>query len=240
MAFEFALAAGLRARSPVVLGRFASPDLALFQIGSLSTSQREALRLQELSSRTQDAWGMLSAAGAGPLTYEAAKACHRLARIGAFARSSSFFLDQIEERRHLLLQEPSSEDVAELQALDAITPWNHLLLGAVHINPSFPLISHTLGGADADFVSNDVLFEVKTGATARFSPADVRQAVALTALAKVVGIDGSPAGRVSRVGFLLARSGLAVHHPLSDFLTPGAEERLVEVLVQAASQRTSR
>lgn len=237
MAFEFALAAGLRSRAPRVYGELGAPRLALGAIESWGPTAVAACRLPELRERVVMAEEALRRPTGDALTAECARAAFDLAAVAALARAPAWFRADIVARGRMLLFEPPGETVSELRQLHALVPWPKLVdLGRVHLAPTFPRIAEALGGADADLLLGDTLVEVKAGAAPRVRREDLRQAAVLGALARRFGIVGAEDVAVTEVGVYVARTGTLHRFELDTLVVPDGVEAIVDALLLAARE----
>lgn len=132
-------------------------------------------------------------------------------------------------------REPVPEEIAEIQSLYAIVPWEELRpKRAAFLNPNFGAGSHAVGGADADLVIDDLLLDVKTIRTTELSSQYVLQVIGYALLANRFGIDGDGSGtQIERVGIYYSRTGRIFSVPLCDVLERREHDRVTDYLVGA-------
>lgn len=83
------------------------------------------------------------------------------------------------------------------------------------LNPSFGVFSVSVGGADADFIVDDVLVDIKTKDKFTYSAADFAQLFGYAAMARASGKD------VNKVAVYFARFGIFTAIDLDDRIVGG-------------------
>ena len=219
--FDYALRFGLQARFPCLARQTAGERGAElgFSFGhspdDVSNALLEAHNAIEVARK--------GAAGT-ELTSDVAAACLRLAAFESIYRSG---------RPDGFTRHPAATEVAELQALFEIVPWEEFTPEErIHLNPTFGEGSRAVGGADADLVLDDTMIEVKTVARSRLSLAIIRQLLCYAILARRFGLDGDDSStEITELGVYFARAGSLVRASLAECLLSD-EEEVIQFLLE--------
>lgn len=128
--------------------------------------------------------------------------------------------------------EPTSADLAELLALYRIVPWERLKpQRRLVLNPTFGDGSHLVGGADADFVVDDLLVDVKTNRDTTPDIKHLRQIVGYALLANFYAVDSElPQELLTTVGLYQARAGALTTWPLETLCPGPCQHEIIEHL----------
>lgn len=158
------------------------------------------------------------------LSERAAKGCLTFASLDNFVLDPSSGMEP----------PPTRLEVEQLQRLFAIIPWEEFRpRGRLELSPSLGRGSDAYGGAVADLVVDDCVFEIKTLKTPEISLATVRQLVAYALLANAFGWDGKPlASPIVELAVYHARSGEISRFALDAAITPGDHRVVLDYLLE--------
>lgn len=108
-------------------------------------------------------------------------------------------------------------DVADLKNLISIVDYSVFKSNKVSaLNPTFGDASHLVGGADADFIIDDMLIDIKTTKNLKFDRDYYNQLVGYYILSKLGGIDGLNDHKIKKIGIYFSRHGILHSVPVSD------------------------
>ncbi len=145
----------------------------------------------------------------------------QLAKLDAFLRARKIDpnLDVIEQA-----------DIEDVKALINLVDFAQFTSqGVVLLNPTFGLISPQIGGADADFVIDDLLIDIKTTKNFELARYDFNQLMGYYILSKIDEIDGAPEGHeIKRVGIYFARYAQLFVFNVSEVVNPQTFSQFLE------------
>ncbi len=145
----------------------------------------------------------------------------QLAKLDAFLRARKIDpnLDYIEQA-----------DIEDVKALINLVDFSQFTSqGVVLLNPTFGLISLKIGGADADFVVDDLLIDIKTKKRFELARDDVNQLMGYYTLSKINEIDGAPEGHeIKRLGIYFARYAQLFVFNVSEVVNPQTFSQFLE------------
>ncbi len=121
-------------------------------------------------------------------------------------------------------------DIDDVKALINLVDFTQFTSqGLVLLNPTFGLISHQIGGADADLVIDDLLIDIKTKKRFELARDDVNQLMGYYTLSKIDEIDGAPEGHeIKRLGTYLARYAQLFVFNVADVVNPATFPQFLE------------
>lgn len=147
----------------------------------------------------------------------------RLALLDSVARSGRW-------ETRWFMDDPSTHDVADLQALTALLPHHAWLVASKRclLNPTFGIASSLVGGADGDLVVDDMIVEIKSVMRLRFTRDIFNQMLGYLALHRIGGFDGDDAGAgVAQMGVYYSRYGVLASLPIEEYLDSRRGRELV-------------
>lgn len=117
-------------------------------------------------------------------------------------------------------QEIDERDVEDLRNLLGLVDADTFRTSQpVVLNPTFGLASKKVRGADADFILDDLLVDIKTVKTLALSGDDFHQLLGYYTLSKIGGIDLAPASlEIRRIGIYFSRYGYLHVMPLEEII----------------------
>lgn len=128
--------------------------------------------------------------------------------------TSSIFLAKLDPLYRAGYFDPALLDVNQGDVLDlnnlisvvdfSIFKSNHVSI----LNPSFGEASNLVGGADADFIIDDILIDIKTTKNLKFDREYYNQLVGYYMLSKLGEIDGMNGRKIDKIGIYFSRHGL--------------------------------
>jgi len=108
-------------------------------------------------------------------------------------------------------------DIADLKNLISIVDYSIFKSSKISaLNPTFGEASHLVGGADADFIIDDTLIDIKTTKNLKFDRDYYNQLVGYFILSKLGGIDGLSDHKIKKIGIYFSRHGILHVMPVSD------------------------
>ena len=108
-------------------------------------------------------------------------------------------------------------DIIDLKNLISIVDYSIFKSSKVSaLNPTFGDASHLVCGADADFIIDDTLIDIKTTKNLKFDRDYYDQLVGYFILSKLGGIDGLNGHKIKKVGIYFSRHGLLHVMPVSN------------------------
>src|SRR5690606_18122298 len=108
--------------------------------------------------------------------------------------------------------------VSELKELFKIVPWESFHAVRRYVaNPFFGEGSSLVGGADGDFVIDDLLVDIKCTRKPGLDRVALNQILGYTFLSLLGGVNGRKRPEIRRIGVYFARYGYLFTMPLSDF-----------------------
>lgn len=111
-----------------------------------------------------------------------------------------------------------SHAVAELSRLFTIVPWEKFrAVQRCVANPIFDSRLSLVGGADADFIVDDLLVDIKCTRKPGLNRATLNQLLGYTFLSMLEGVNGRKKPEIRRIGVYFARYGHLFTMPLADF-----------------------
>jgi hypothetical protein len=152
----------------------------------------------------------------------------QLAKLDAFLRARKIDpnLDVIEQA-----------DIEDVKALINLVDFSQFTSqGVVLLNPTFGLISQKIGGADADFVVDDLLVDIKTTKKFELARYDFNQLMGYYILSKIDEIDGAPRGHeIKRLGIYFARYAYLFVFNVADVVNPATFPQFLEWFQERAA-----
>lgn len=149
----------------------------------------------------------------GKLSRALCEQCIRLARLDGVYRSRGMGIDVLDVFDPIV--------VDELEALVAVVDLK-LFKGFdfAYLNPTFGIASHLIGGADADFVLDDMVVDVKTTQNLKPKPEDIFQQICYVLLCNLggLGCTGTKWPPLRRIGFYRSRYGRFMSWPVEDLV----------------------
>lgn len=111
----------------------------------------------------------------------------------------------------------NDDDLVDLRNLVSVTDFSIFKSENVSVlNPTFGDASELVGGADADFIIDDTLIDIKTTKNLKFDRDFYNQLVGYYILSKLGGIDGLKDHRIKKIGIYFSRHGILHVIPVSD------------------------
>lgn len=120
---------------------------------------------------------------------------------------------------------PDRNDVEDLRAQWAAVPGDMLEGNRIcMLNPTFGAASRVVGGADADFILDDILVDAKSSKNYTLERISFNQLMGYVLLARIGGVDAAPVDNltISRIGLYLSRYGVLVSWHLADLVAESA------------------
>lgn len=129
------------------------------------------------------------------------------------------------------------KDVEDLRALmSQFDSSQFQVSGAVVLNPTFGIGSKLVRGADADFLLDDLLVDIKTIGKFQFSRDDFNQIIGYYTLSHIGGIDGAPTGHeIKRLGIYFSRYAYLFVFNVSDVVNPQTFPQFLQWFQQRAA-----
>lgn len=112
--------------------------------------------------------------------------------------------------------------ISELQQLFLIVPWEKFIANKHCIaNPTFGEGSALVGGADADFIVDNTLIDIKSSKHLKLARKDLSQLIGYHLLALIGGVNGNKYPKIEKVGIYFARYGYLWQISLTDYYSLG-------------------
>jgi hypothetical protein len=129
------------------------------------------------------------------------------------------------------------KDVEDLKALiSQFDSSQFQVSGAVVLNPTFGIGSKLVRGADADFLLDDLLVDIKTIRKFQFSRDDFNQIMGYYTLSHIGGIDGVLTGHeIKRLGIYFSRHAYLFVFNVSDVVNPQTFPQFLQWFQQRAA-----
>jgi len=149
----------------------------------------------------------------GIMNDEVVRATVHLAQIDPIYRAG--YVDpNLGQADNLVIQE--LRELIEIVIDEAFIARDHCLL-----NPTFGDASHEVGGADADFIIDGCLADIKTTKSARFTRDQFNQLIGYYVLHDIGGIDGDYSLTVTTLGVYYSRYGELCTFPVAPIIERG-------------------
>jgi hypothetical protein len=117
------------------------------------------------------------------------------------------------------IEQADIEDVKALINLVDFQPF--MTQGVVLLNPTFFLASMRIGGADADFVIDDLLVDIKTTQKLGLERDDFNQLMAYYTLSRIEEADGAPTGHeIKQLAIYFSRSAYLFTFNVASVVNP--------------------
>lgn len=181
-----------------------------FAGASLISSGRSKIGLKEKKTIKEARKALDSYLKNGKLSDALIKKTLRLATLETFKRSwmPGIFLDFRISAAHL-------EDLRNLLSIydkRPFQPTNYL-----ELNPSFGRATDAIGGADADLICDNTIFDIKTSKNLEIDRDDFNRQVVYYLLNKLDS-GGQPRPKITNLGFYFARYGVFVNYKIEDII----------------------
>lgn len=137
------------------------------------------------------------------------------------------------------LDNVENDKINELKELLAIVPWEKFQANnCCFLNPSFGKGSSLVGGADADFIIDNMLIDIKSSKNLKIERNDLNQIVGYYLLSIIGGINGNKNHPINDIGIYFARYGYLWKIPLSYYYTPKDYNKYADEFSQLVNDRT--